>query len=423
MKQTRAGPVMVTPTAKRRCLYCGEPTKRGKKGEHVIPEAIGGAFTLNDVPDRSVCPRCNSGILSQLDKELCSRSYLSVIASREIGAHLWQAWDVDHKSDNLLLEARPAWGADGSMNALVCYPQITFERLKGPAVHGDSEEFQRFVPEEASKVLFQAVRRCFVRHLAGETGALNFERVRSDAIYRGYRLSPRIFTPHPIGHVARNVRKQSFVLRFGSEEDKYFALQSIRNLSDEIRLRNWIHSRGSHYPTLCVFFDIADTLRALMKLGVNLIAAHCPNTPVNRQSFLSAIRVIRGEAGQIPPRVMMSNGFIHAEDIPDIKATGREHSFRLVHVEGVWHIYSSFFGGQIGSYVCLPGPNHEDWRCAEIVAPLGSKGWTVRRSPILPYMKRVRVVWKDGMSVMPSVKLQKCVSSLRLEQKRLPRTK
>jgi len=151
---------MVILKVKRVCLYCGEPTKRGRKGEHVVPAAIGGALTLNDVSNRAVCPKCNAGVLSQLDKELCSRSYLSVIASREIGAHLWQAWDVDHESNNLLVEARPAWAADETLNSLVCYPQITLER-SGPGVRGDSQEFRQFGEEDATKVLFQAVRHCF----------------------------------------------------------------------------------------------------------------------------------------------------------------------------------------------------------------------------------------------------------------------
>jgi hypothetical protein len=412
---------MVTLKVKQLCLYCGEPTKRGRKGEHIVPEAIGGAVTLNDVPNRAVCLKCNSGVLSQLDKELCSRSYLSVIASREIGAHLWQAWDVDNESNNLLVEARPEWAADESLNALISYPQITFER-SGPEVRGDAVEFRQFGQEEATKVLFQAVRHCFGRYRDGEKGALNFERVRSGVIHDGYRLAPRIFTPHPIDEVVSNIRKQSFVLRFGSEEDKHFALQSLPNLNDGSQLKKWTHKLGSHFPTICFFFDIADTMRALMKLGLNLIAAHCPNTPVNHESFARAIRVIRGEAGQIPPRVMMSNGFVHAEDVQAIKAEGNAHSFRLVHVDGKWHVFSSFFGGQVGSYVRVPGPSYEGWRCADIEAPLGSKDWTCRTSTILPYMK-MRVVWNDGKVVTPSFKLQNTVSSVSVElvKKKSPR--
>jgi 5-methylcytosine-specific restriction endonuclease McrA len=81
---------MVIVEARHLCLYCGEPTNKGRKGEHIVPEAIGGALTLNDVSSRVVCQKCNSGVLSVLDKELCSRSYLSAIASQVIDAHLWQ---------------------------------------------------------------------------------------------------------------------------------------------------------------------------------------------------------------------------------------------------------------------------------------------------------------------------------------------
>lgn len=403
---------MVT-TAKRLCLYCGQPTKRGRKGEHVVPEAIGGALTLNDVPNRSVCPKCNSGVLSQLDKELCSRSYLSAVASKEIGSHLWQVWDVDHAARNLLVEARPLWAADESLQSLVSYPQITFERA-GPEARGDAEEFTQFGREDATKVLFQAVRNCFGRYRDGEKGALNFERVRSGVVHDGYRLAPRIYTPHPICEVAKNIRKQSFVLRFTTEEDKHFVLQSLPNLGDGRQLKKWATQRCSYWPTICFFFDIGDTMRALMKLGVNLIAAHCPNTPLDHQSFAHVISVIRGEAGQIPPKVLRSNGFTHAEDVREINAPENAHSFRLVHMNAKWHVFSSFFGGKIGAYVQVPGVNRENWVCTDIVAPLRSKDWTVTTSSILPVMN-ARVEWNDSRVVLPSYKAKNIASSVQVE--------
>jgi hypothetical protein len=82
-------------------------------------------------------------VLSQLDKELCSRSFLSIVASQEIDSYLWQAWDIDHDSNNLLLEARPSWAADKTLNSLVCYPQITFEP-HGPDIRGDCNEMTQF---------------------------------------------------------------------------------------------------------------------------------------------------------------------------------------------------------------------------------------------------------------------------------------
>ena len=81
-------------------MYCGEHTKGVKKGEHLIPDAIGGTLSTKDV-----CDQCNN-LLSDIDRELCSRSPLSFVAAKEIDGHVWQAWDVDETS-GLLLEGRP----------------------------------------------------------------------------------------------------------------------------------------------------------------------------------------------------------------------------------------------------------------------------------------------------------------------------
>jgi hypothetical protein len=404
---------MIIVKTQRICLYCGQPTKRGRKGEHIVPEAVGGALTLNDVSNRAVCPTCNSGTLSNLDKELCSRSFLSAVASQEIDAHLWQVWDVDHESNNLLVDARPWWGADGMLNSLVCYPQITFEQ-NGPAVRGDYEDCRRFGYEDFAKVLFKSARHCFDRYRAGERGALNFERVRTGVIHRGYRLAPRIFAPNSIFEIAKSIKKQAFVLRFVTPEEKTFALQSLSRLSDDRRSNKWARKPGSHYPTICFFFDAGDTLRALMKVGLNLIAAYCPNTPVTHESFRQAIRIIRDEAGQLPRSVLQRNGFVHVGDIQTIAAGDNAHSFRLVHIDKMWHIYSSFFGGKVGACVRVPGPNNENWRSADIVAPLYSKDWRIETSRLL-YPMKVCVEWHDGTVVTPSFKLQNAMSSVSIE--------
>jgi hypothetical protein len=228
-------------------------------------------------------------------------------------------------------------------------------------------------------------------------------------------LAPRIFAPNSIFEIANSITTQSFILRFVNEEDKQFALQAMRNLGDGQEFKKWTKKPGSHYPTICFFFDICTTFRALVKLGLNLIAAHCPNTPINRESFPTAVRIVRDEAGQIPPKVLEMNGFVHAADIQPISAAANSHSFRLVHVDSIWHVYSSFFGGRIGSYVRVPGPNLEVWRCADIVAPLGSKDWTIETSRILPYMQR-RVEWSDSRLIAPSLKLQNTVSMISVER-------
>jgi hypothetical protein len=401
-------------------MYCGRPTKRGRKGEHIVPEAIGGGRTLNDlkgdaVTDRVVCPDCNSGILSTLDRELCSRSFLSAVASQHLGAEIWQTWDVDHSARNLLVEAKPVWAGDGELLGLSCYPQITFER-EGAVARGDYLEFMRFGREDFTPVLYKAARNCFGRYRSGEQRAIHFERVRSDVIHSGYRLPPRLYAPRTIDAVAANSRSQSFVLRFDTEADKHFALEKLQTIGDGRSLRSQSGTAGSHHPTISFFFDVGDTVRALVKLGLNLVAAYCPNTPVNRDAFPWAIRTVMVHE-ELPRRVLKANGFVPASDVQSIRAENNAHSFRLAHDGESWHVVSSFFGGKIGTYALIPGPNREAWCCADIVAPLHSKVWEVRTSRIFQAM-RVRVGWRNENILTPTFKLQNVQSSVDVEEVR-----
>jgi HNH endonuclease len=93
---------MVTHSNNRVCVYCGGAVHKVRKGEHIIPVALGGKRTISDsCKDRTVCNPCNNGPLSQLDTELCSRSPLSIVAARELDAFVWQTWDVDHGGSNV----------------------------------------------------------------------------------------------------------------------------------------------------------------------------------------------------------------------------------------------------------------------------------------------------------------------------------
>jgi len=122
------------------CIYCGGIVSKERRGEHLVPEAIGGEVTLKEIAGKSVCSRCNNGILSVLDAELCRRSFLSIVASQELAACLWQVWDVDHASRDLLIEARPEW-LEGKLKSLLSYPQMIFEPA-GPQIRGDVTECQ-----------------------------------------------------------------------------------------------------------------------------------------------------------------------------------------------------------------------------------------------------------------------------------------
>ncbi len=409
--------IVQVPKARRICLYCGGHAKRGKRGEHVIPEAIGGALTLNDVPNRSVCHTCNNGVLSVLDDELCSRSYLSIIASRELGSAIWQAWDVDHSDDNLLMEAKPDWATDEAFNSLVCYPQIIFEDT-GPVARGDSEEFIEFGLEDAVYVLFKAARLCFQRHRQGDRGALTQRLVRSSVTRGDYRLPPRLYSPHSINEIASEIQTRNFVLRYDSPARKRRAMLALEKLREYRSSATWAKSRGSFFPSVGCYFDIGLTLRALMKLGINLLAAICSRTPVDKHAFALPISFIRGKAERLTPALFKTNGFVHAEDVQRIAVPGNAHSFRVAHDGRFWYVLSSFFGGKIGALVQLAGPNHESWRSAHVVAPLKSKDWVISTSQYLPFFAPWTIAWHDSSLIIPSFKLYNSVSGITIEAER-----
>jgi hypothetical protein len=401
-------------------MYCNAVTRKGRKGEHILQAAIGGGRTLNDAGTAVVCPNCNSGCLSIIDRELCSHSYLSVVASQELNAKLWNAWDVDHAESHLLIEACPEWGADKMLAGLRAYPQVILER-SGPSVRGDYSEFQEFGREQASKLLLRAVRHCFDRWRHTGKG-LHFRKVDSGIINDGYRLAPRVFAPHSIFETVRDLRNRDFVLKFLNEEDKRFALWSLSKLENSPDFKNWSSKSGSHSPRLCFFFDINRTLRALMKIGLNLIAAYCPNTLVNRRSFSHAMQIIMGEI-QIPFPVIGENGFVNADDIQEIRGTPTEHTFRLLYLNNLWHVFFCFFGGRIGAHVRIPGPNQEDWICANIVAPIGYKEWTIKTSSIIQSMPKQRVDWSNSEKITPTLKLRYSTSDVRVQFRRVNRNK
>jgi hypothetical protein len=61
---------IVANTPKRNCMYCDKATRRGKKGEHIVPDAI----WRHPEAQRHRQQRRLYGVLSRLDNELCTRS-------------------------------------------------------------------------------------------------------------------------------------------------------------------------------------------------------------------------------------------------------------------------------------------------------------------------------------------------------------
>lgn len=201
--QTQRSKIMAGNAAPKACIYCGGNVGRVRKGEHVIPAAIGGALTI-----KTVCQACNNSF-SRIDEELCSRSVLSMVASQELDSHLWQVWDVDHAAGNLFLEASPDWSA----KSFKLYPQVVFER-NGPQIRGDYQEMIRFGNEAFQQVLVKGMLRACGRFKAGLPRWLHRERMPLNPdLARQYRLPPRIFVRHSITELANLEPEQESIIR------------------------------------------------------------------------------------------------------------------------------------------------------------------------------------------------------------------
>jgi hypothetical protein len=397
-------------------MYCGGPVEKNHgKGEHIVQKAIGGAKTLKD----RVCTRCNNNELSEVDRELCSLSFLSVVASQEIDGHLALVWDVDHRSKNLLIEARPVWESDYVLKHLIAYPQITFEP-HGPDFRGDAEAIGGFGRENLESVLKKAALSAFQRYENHERDSIQFERCESSVLKAGYRLAPRLYAHRTIQQIAKRTDKEKFYLHYATDEDKNFALDALSKLHRQRRSQKFTEFQGSHTPTICFFFDVNKTIRGLLKMGLNLVAAVCENTPIGPDSFPEVIGVIR-DSSPVTPELVARCGFVqHGNVVTCIAAPNRGHSFLITYGAGRWHVHSSFFGGRMGAYVYFPGPHKESWATMRIVAPLGSKDWTFTPSQLAQVMYP-SIEHARSKLICPSLQIQNTVSELMvtLERRRL----
>jgi HNH endonuclease len=393
---------MVAQISKRPCLYCDTPTEDKGKGEHIVPEALGGTWTLRQRANVLVCQKCNNESLSNIDEEFCRRSYVAVIASQELDAKLWRVWDVDESANNLLIEARPIWEPGGL--TLMKYPQIHFDPM-GPQIRCDVEEMNRFGREKFVSVLVNEVRRVFEDSLRGKRRGFKHEQVQASVPERGFRYIPRVYGAHTIEEMAAKGTKQ-YRLRYVTVEDRDFALETLAKIDSWKPFQNAQMRGGAKVGRFSIYFDRVSAMRGMMKIGLNLIAAYCRYTPVNYRTYNSVIRVIKGD-DENAHQLLDESGFVKAQDIRSI-AVPDAHSFRLVYknpqaigAQGKWTVYQSYFGGRIGAVVNFPGPYNEEWETLDIVAPVGSRDWCAKEWQIYAPLDVTTEV--DSAKIMPSL--------------------
>lgn len=389
------------------CPYCQRNDTPSR--EHIVPKTLGGRVTL----DRriGICKGCNNGVLSSVDRELCNRSYLSVVASREIDESVWHAWDVDHRDGNVFVEARPNW-REGKLRSFVAYPQLTFERT-GPELRGDALEVEQFGFDEFQRVLYAATKRCFQGYVAGQKRCIHFEKVPMELIGDSCRFPPRVYFRNSIRTVAHK-RSSSCVLRFCTEEDKRIALRELSRLEPPMRRRNWTVSPSSSLPRFAINFDIGDTLRGMMKIGLNLLAYVCEETSIAEASFAKARSLVYGTR-DVSRQDIRDSGFVRPSALALLDTPERAHKFRLRFSEGEWWIYGAYFGGAVGTFVRFPGSNREAWQTADVEMSLDTGQFKVQTYVIDLPIDAISIEWTQANLICPSIELISFASDFKVE--------
>lgn len=381
------------------CIFCGGEVRKAKYGEHVIPDAIGGTRYIREFSGRNVCPACNNGPLSVADRELCSRSPLAVAAAQSLDAALWQTWEVDRTQGNLLLEAR----ADFTQQSMTVYPQVILSP-NGAAFRGDYEDMARIGPENFVRVLIRAAIRAFRHFRAGDDGWVHSERLDDHpGVARGFAYPPRLFSRSSIvdlAHDLKSGKKSSFIFRYGTVGERRQGLRVLEDLQTYPRVSDHQKVMGSALPAIRCFFDLTRTLRGLVKIGFNLLAAYCSSTPIDSVHCPDTTAFVLGRIGA-SPQGFSQNGFVDPSEFRDFEDPAGGHVFRIQHYRGNWEIQSSYFGGRVASFVRIAGPNREDWNRADVLVPLNDRNWQFTKSSLLlPH--RPRIFWNEPEKMMPT---------------------
>ena len=383
-----------------------------RKGEHVIPDAIGGVRTFKEV-----CARCNSGVLSSLDRELCSASPVAIIAGEVLGNGIGQTWDVDHHDGNVLLEAAPSW----IERSMIVWPQIIVTN-SGPEIRGDYEEMQQVGQEAFHRILVHHMRRAYYRWRTTRKGLFFRQLQSANDMLKTYRYPPRIFAERRVLDFTDDM---TFVIGYEDNNDKRRALHTIDQWDSGKSFKRFEVQLGSHLPAVRRYWDLVKIVRALTKMGINLLHDTCDHTIVNRETFSKAIAFVLGEFEVQPSNAMFrQSGFIRPADLDGLHRDDGGHFFRLVHDGGCWRLWSSLFGGRVCSTVRFPGPSYETWTTADIGTPLVSSDrdvsgeWRVSHyASLLPI--RTHVEWTDPKRVIPSVEMLN--TSQRIDVRAIPR--
>ena len=187
-----------------------------------------------------------------------------------------------------------------------------------------------------------------------QTGkGIRFEHVKSNArLIPKYRYPPRLFTRRSLSELALKPERANFRLRYLNGDDKRFALRQLDKLDINIRAKRQAVYRGSHIPSFVYFYDIADAVRGMLKIGLNLIAAVTKRTPITPENFPFTIGQVLRDI-PINEKFLNYNGFVRPDCLQPISVSGRTH-------------FGCFILATIGRRICVSSAGALAERCRSL---------------------------------------------------------
>jgi hypothetical protein len=343
--------------------------------------------------------------MSEIDKELVWESPIRLVSWEVMGGHANDTLDFNARR-NLALEARLLPGYVSS----VLWPQVVFEP-KAPGFCADLAEMKAVGPDRFCRVLHAYLMKARRTLQDGSKRPRWLWQKRPKPPRRG-QYPPRVFTRHTWDEFDD---KMHFECRYVGSLDKnrlLYTLDNWRPFEGQTFIQeNW----GVIDPEAFLSYRPRFILRALVKIGINLLAHLSQKTAIGKATFPKATGYARYDNVTGPDE--KSYGFVVNDDIQSLGCPAKAHKFRLTYDNSWWHFACSFFGGRIGAVVAFPGRNDEAWRRADIVVPLNSSEWSVTTSPII-VPTRFRIEWTNVSRIVPSVHLVNPTMEVRHELSR-----
>lgn len=350
------------------CWYCKLPVRGVWRGEHLVPEALGGKRT-----SKTVCKKCNNEVLSVLVGEVGTRSPIAFAAAKAIRGHLVEFWDIDHDANGLLLDA----AVDSNSFSPVVRPQVVID-VDGPRIHGGADAMQRLGFEDFERVVLGGLRRALIRwaHVQPDSRGvrpIRLHRVAREGMPADMRYPPRFVALTDLMAIRGPEDDVNFELRYCNEVDKRRAVAVVERLHPAARARSHTIRLGSRRALVGCVFRLNLFARGLVMLAVNVLFDSLTRTPVGDDGFALARQFVLGRTMVQPP--LKTVGLLDPRSLDGIHDRGGGHAFRLWWSDDVWWVAMSFFGGAIAAGATVPGPNCETWRTMDVVAPLRSRDW------------------------------------------------